>query len=536
MLNKDISFYQTPEAFILQSNNNILRVDRATSVITTPLTFDSTSASAPTTIYGVLGSTKLAHNTYLAVIKQVESVGILFGKHELLRIVAVDWVPYTKEQEGSDDSDDIKYLQLLKSVVDSKAFYFSYTYDVTRSVQNWYTSEKYSTEPYHKNADNHFFWNQYISQDFINAKADNWVIPVIRGFAEIQNISLGNGKSFKFALLSRLGKKRVGTRYNVRGLDKQGNAANYAETEQIIETDKELLSFMQLRGSIPLYWSQKANLKYKPKIKISAKEPATSGFQLHIKDQLNRYKNLILINLIDLKGSEKLLADAFETECKKFGNDQVRYISFDFHQKCKSMNYGAINELVTEVEKNVEDYGYFEYDIKTKTIKREQIGIARVNCIDCLDRTNVVENVFGLHVLTKQLRQLGLIGDSELVYDHKPVEKVFKNAWADNGDQMSNLYAGTGALKADFTRTGKRSLFGVYNDGMNSVTRYYLNNFSDGFKQDAVNLFLGKYIINPNEPSPFKATTTPVFSLLKYALFASLLMVAMNTSQIPSGM
>jgi len=45
---------------------------------------------------------------------------------------------------------------------------------------------------------------------------------------------------------------------------------------------------------------------------------------------------------------------------------------------------------------------------------------------------------------------------------------------------MSQLYTGTPALKTDFTRTGKRTRKGAMNDGINSVTRYYINNFTDG--------------------------------------------------------
>lgn len=32
---------------------------------------------------------------------------------------------------------------------------------------------------------------------------------------------------------------------------------------------------------------------------------------------------------------------------------------------------------------------------------------------------------------------------------------------------------------------------GAYDDGMNSLTRYYLNNFKDGEKQDAYDLWTG---------------------------------------------
>ena len=60
---------------------------------------------------------------------------------------------------------------------------------------------------------------------------------------------------------------------------------------------------------------------------------------------------------------------------------------------------------------------------------------------------------------------------------------IFPLAWADNGDAVSRQYAGTGALKSDFTRTGKRSQKGVMKDGFNSLSRYYINNFKDGLRQ-----------------------------------------------------
>lgn len=51
---------------------------------------------------------------------------------------------------------------------------------------------------------------------------------------------------------------------------------------------------------------------------------------------------------------------------------------------------------------------------------------------------------------------------------------------------------GTGAMKSGFTRTGKRTVGGMIDDGVKAVLRYYLNNFQDGKKQDAVDLITGK--------------------------------------------
>lgn len=67
-------------------------------------------------------------------------------------------------------------------------------------------------------------------------------------------------------------------------------------------------------------------------------------------------------------------------------------------------------------------------------------------------------------------------------------------AWADNADVVSRAYSGTGALKTDFTRTGVRTKAGAIADLSNSITRYFRNNFSDGPRQDAYDLFLGVYL------------------------------------------
>lgn len=71
--------------------------------------------------------------------------------------------------------------------------------------------------------------------------------------------------------------------------------------------------------------------------------------------------------------------------------------------------------------------------------------------------------------------------------------------WSDNADIVSTEYSGTGALKTDFTRTGKRTRYGLFKDGVNSAIRYYKNNFADGFRQDSIDLFLGNYSVVEGE-------------------------------------
>lgn len=55
--------------------------------------------------------------------------------------------------------------------------------------------------------------------------------------------------------------------------------------------------------------------------------------------------------------------------------------------------------------------------------------------------------------------------------------------WSDHANEISIAYSGTGALKTDFTRTGKRTKLGALEDGYNSIMRYLKNNFFDGARQ-----------------------------------------------------
>ena len=71
--------------------------------------------------------------------------------------------------------------------------------------------------------------------------------------------------------VSRLGCFRAGVKFFKRGVDENGNTANYVETEQIIVTKGEnntynVYTYSQIRGSIPIFWSQMPDLSHTPKV------------------------------------------------------------------------------------------------------------------------------------------------------------------------------------------------------------------------------------------------------------------------------
>lgn len=314
-------------------------------------------------------------------------------------------------------------------------------------------------------------------------------------------------------------------------MDKNGNVANFTETEQILLYNENLVVLNQIRGSIPVHWTQKVNLKYKPKIEI--KPNSEVAFKLHMDNLLQKHSSILCVNLVDQKGSEGKLASTFKDLCNGYKSSSLKYLDFDFHHECKGNKFENIEKLVKQVESSLQTYGYFTYDLKVKKVISLQNGTIRTNCLDNLDRTNVTQSTFGKYFLLKQFEDFG-IGKKDDKDFEKEFSFLFKNVWADNADAISTIYSGTGALKNDFTRTGKRSLYGLWCDFSNSVMRYYLNNFSDGKRQDSINLLLGKYQVINNQPSPFKERGV-VYPVLKYVFFTGAFMGIVNLLMIFSG-
>eukprot|EP01112_Ceratiomyxa_fruticulosa_P005935 TRINITY_DN1673_c0_g1_i3.p1 TRINITY_DN1673_c0_g1~~TRINITY_DN1673_c0_g1_i3.p1 ORF type:complete len:462 (+),score=61.30 TRINITY_DN1673_c0_g1_i3:384-1769(+) len=419
---------------------------------------------------------------------------------------------------------------MLEYVLGMDGFYFSYDYDVTHCFQRVRATDM--TAPLWVRADHRFFWNHFLVHDFIAQKLDSWILPITLGYIEIQsNLSINN-KRFDYALISRRHLRRPGTRFHVRGIDKEGNVANFVETEQLISCENGVASFVQTRGSVPVFWNQSPSIKYKPSLLISEGRETTAAFRRHFDDLTKTYGVVTCINLIDQKGSELKLGACYENQVRVFDNPHVKYIAFDFHHQCRGMRYDKLSILINQISGDLEKNGYLSAD-KTGAIVSEQKGIFRVNCIDNLDRTNVVQSLLARRALSLQLTQFGITNTTSDLFERQ-FEQIFKNAWGNNADAISRQYSGTGALKADFTRTGTRNFRGILNDGINSAVRYYLNNFVDGFRQDAFDLFVGNYRVDLSSPSPFTKSNSFHVYYLSVVIFIVLAVILLSSYLLPT--
>jgi phosphatidylinositol 3,5-bisphosphate 5-phosphatase len=67
-----------------------------------------------------------------------------------------------------------------------------------------------------------------------------------------------------------------------------------------------------------------------------------------------------------------------------------------------------------------------------------QNGICRTNCVDCLDRTNAAQFVFGKRALGHQLYALGVVDSPNLAFDSDAVN-MLTEMYHDHGDSQSTL-------------------------------------------------------------------------------------------------
>ncbi|XP_070823104.1 phosphatidylinositol-3-phosphatase SAC1-B [Chaetodon trifascialis] len=534
--------HTTPEKFYIEASDDgsmdVLAIDRLSAEMTLTVRRDIPASAETRPICGLMGTIRLVAGMYLVVIIKKRKVGDLLS-HAVWKALDFDIISYKKTILHLTDNqmqDNKTFLSMINNVLHTDGFYFATDYDLTHTLQRLAnTSPEFQEMSLLERADQRFVWNGHLLREFIaQPETHKFVYPVVHGFITMKSSCI-NGKVFEWSIISRRSCFRAGVRYYVRGIDSEGHAANYVETEQIVQHNCAKASFVQTRGSIPVYWSQRPNLKYKPKPQISKTVNHLDGFQRHFDSQIILYGRQAILNLINQRGSEKPLELAFDKMVTSLGNGMIKYIAFDFHKECSRMRWNRLQILLDIVAEMQDEFGYFLVDADGKVLLNQE-GTFRSNCMDCLDRTNVIQSLLARRSLQSQLQRMGVLPMGQQIEEKADFEKIYKNAWADNADACAKQYAGTGALKTDFTRTGKRTQWGLLMDGWNSMIRYYKNNFSDGFRQDSIDLFLGNYAVDEadwttplRDPKDWKFLTLPIIMVVAFSMCIICLLMAGDT-------
>lgn len=440
--------------------------------------------------------------------------------------------------------EEVRQLRLFRKSLKQHELYCCHNstlmQDMTKPLQASFLSYNNNTTIPRQAAppDPRFFWNQVAVDPIISRATNeedacaqvllNHIIPLTSAYVGVQSNITCNSDNVNYTqiLISRRSRFRAGTRFTRRGADASGAVANYAETEQVtlFSNTKNKLenvsSHVQVRGSIPIRWSSPADVKtYRPKVRIGTDPLAQArALRWHLLEQQSYYadsneEDIIFVNLVDKKSDQGRLGRAFDEVLKAVtevqsnnstdtsSNVRVQHIWYDFHAQVKNGKWDRLSILLKDLKPYLVNHGYFSATAtgtNSYKIESKQKSMVRTNCMDCLDRTNVVQSILARLVLFQQMDgqcskedKKKFLKSKQLSLPWDQAEACHRALWADNADEISRLYAGTPALKRDFTRTGKRTKMGALDDGMNSLQRYYLNNFLDADRQEGMDLMVG---------------------------------------------
>ncbi|XP_063007427.1 synaptojanin-2 isoform X2 [Melospiza melodia melodia] len=425
--------------------------------------------------FGCLGELQLkcgnARLHFLVLVTGCTSVGKILDA-EVYKITATDFCPLQEETKEDER------VTALKKILNSGMFYFSWpnagsNFDLTVRAQ------KQGDNSYESG--NSFFWNQLLHVPFkhYQVNCSDWLLKVVCGVVDIRTVYASHKKA-KACLISRISCERAGVRFHVRGVNDDGHVSNFVETEQTIYLDDDVSSFVQIRGSVPLFWEQTRLQVGSRHLRLNrgleANAPAFDRHMMLLKEQ---YGKQVIVNLLGSRGGEEVLNRAFKKLLWASSHaEDSPMINFDYNQFAKGGKTEKLENLLRpQLKLHWEDFGIFTKGEHVSP--RLQTGTFRMNCLDCVDRSNSVQSFVAQEILFAQLESLDL--------NSKPIIERFvesyKEMWTLNGQNLSRVFSGSRALE------GKNKV-GKLKDGARSVSRSIQSNFLDTVKQEAIELLL----------------------------------------------
>lgn len=265
----------------------------------------------------------------------------------------------------------------------------------------------------------------------------------------------GPGLASTLTLISRLSCRRAGTRFNSRGIDDDGNVANFVESETIFWTPPGIcFSYVQIRGSVPIFWEQTSGLlPGQQKITITrSSEAEQPAFDKHFEDLARTYGAVHVVNLLSNdKPGELELTKRYRRHIQHSSLNQeqeksalLKETAYDFHAETKGpAGYEAASMIKRHIQDSADSFVYYLTEevaehsdddqrgasriVRRPVVVLQQEGVFRTNCLDCLDRTNLVQTIISQMAIEGFLDARGERGTPDFWVRHRSL-------WADNGD------------------------------------------------------------------------------------------------------
>ncbi|KAL8667751.1 MAG: hypothetical protein Q9168_007201 [Polycauliona sp. 1 TL-2023] len=484
------------------------------------------------TTWGVLGFIRFTGAYYMIVITKRSQVAVV-GGHYIYQIDGTELISlttYSSRSKAERIPEEARFVSTLSNLDLSRSFYFSYSYDITRSLQLNMIRERSALGQglLRKSLDYHdgmFVWNQHLLSPAAAALKNpyDWCIPIIHGFVDQTNISI-HTRTVSVTVIARRSRLFAGARFLKRGANDLGFVANDVETEQIVSealttsfhapgpqlyANPNFTSYVQHRGSIPLHWTQdNSGVTPKPDIELNLVDPFFSAAALHFDNLFDRYgAPIYVLNLIKSReriARESILLHEYTNAITYLNQSlpedkKIIYKAWDMSRASKSRDQDVIGTLEASAKDIVGRTGFFRNGDNVYWKSSIQNGVARTNCIDCLDRTNAAQFIIGKCALGHQLHALGII-PNETVEFETDVVNVLSHMYHAHGDMIAIQYGGSHLVNTMATYRKINQWSSQSRDMVESFKRYYNNSFLDRQRQEAYNLFLGNYTFAQGQP------------------------------------
>ncbi|KAF1955781.1 polyphosphoinositide phosphatase [Byssothecium circinans] len=489
--------------------------------------------------WGLLGFIHFTEAYYMLLITKRAQVAMI-GGHYIYQVDGTELIPLTTGAtlrfQKDRNPEEARFLGILNNLDLTRFFYFSYSYNITRSLQQNIIRERQALNEGlpHPNRDyqDMFVWNHFLLEPAKAALKNvyDWCHPIIHGSVDQSSLDVF-GRRIYITLLARRSRFFAGARFLKRGANDRGYVANDVETEQVVSealttsfhapgprlfSNASYTSYVQHRGSIPLYWTQdNTGVTPKPDIDLNLPDPFFSAAALHFDNLFERYgAPVYVLNLIKQRErtprESKLLYEykhAIDYLNQTLPKDKkIIYEAFDMARASKTRGQDVISTLEGLAEKVIRQTGFFHNGDLEFDTPQVQNGVARTNCIDCLDRTNAAQFVIAKRALGRQLQALGVIKGPTVEYDTDCVDN-FTHMFHNHGDAIAMQYGGSHLVNTMATYRKINQWQSSSRDMVESFKRYYHNSFLDSQRQEAYNLFLGNYVFDEDGPLLWELVT-----------------------------
>lgn len=144
------------------------------------------------TTWGLLGFIKFTGPKYMLLITKKSTVALI-GGHYVYQIEGTELIPLTplrSKLDARNGPEEQRFLAMFNNLDLTKSFYYSYSYDITQTLQHNIIRERNNLgredSPLKENFNSMFVWNSSLLESVVKSLQDpyDWCRPIIHGYID----------------------------------------------------------------------------------------------------------------------------------------------------------------------------------------------------------------------------------------------------------------------------------------------------------------------------------------------------------------